>query len=54
MKLAAKRGWDGEAFAACIDSEESFQRVRNDIEVGHRAKVVGTPTVFFNGRLERL
>jgi len=50
LSLATKRGWNSEDFAVCMDSDESFQRVRTDIEYAHRANVKATPTLFINGR----
>lgn len=50
LKLAEKRGWDVTAFATCMNSETTIQRVRRDIKRASEAQVRGTPTLFINGR----
>lgn len=51
LRLAEQRGWDSSKFAASLESDETLQRVRADIDVGYRAGVRATPTIFVNGRM---
>jgi protein-disulfide isomerase len=48
---AAELEMDVEAFAACIDSEETAAMVQRDYEAGQQLGVSGTPTFFINGRM---
>jgi len=50
IQLAEERGWDAEEFINCMDAEETYQRVLNDIKVGTDIKVQGTPYLYINGR----
>jgi len=50
IQLAKEQGWDEEEFSNCIDAEETYQRVLNDIQVGTDINVLGTPFLFINGR----
>ena len=43
-------GLDLQAFAACVDSEETRARVEMDTKAGVDLGVQSTPTVFINGR----
>ncbi len=48
--LAKEQGWDEEEFSNCIDAEETYQRVLNDIQMGTDINMLGTPFLFINGR----
>jgi predicted DsbA family dithiol-disulfide isomerase len=48
--LAAKTGFDAEAFESELDSEEALDRVRADVEEAHTLGVEETPVLFVNGR----
>lgn len=37
-------------FSECLIAEDTNNRLRRDLELGHQAMVNGTPTVFVNGR----
>lgn len=50
LRLAEKRGWNPNEFAAEMDAEQTVIRVRADIERGRRAQVQATPTIVINGR----
>jgi protein-disulfide isomerase len=43
-------GVDASAFKACITNPEMQQRVERDTATGHALGVLGTPTLFVNGR----
>lgn len=51
MTYASDLGMDTEAFAACVDSEETQQLVLRDYEAGQTLGVSGTPTFFINGKM---
>lgn len=48
---AADLGLDTEVFNVCLDSGAKTEQVQNDIQVGQKAGVTGTPTFSINGRL---
>ena len=50
IQLAKEQGWDEEEFSNCMDSEETYQRVLNDIQSGIDVDVLGTPFLYINGR----
>jgi len=50
IQLAEERGWDATEFNNCMDSEETYQRVLNDIQEGTDIGVQGTPYIYINGR----
>ncbi|RMF60124.1 MAG: hypothetical protein D6746_07270 [Bacteroidetes bacterium] len=49
-ELATQRGWDVDAFADCMNSEETLARVRQDVEAGLAIGVSATPSIYVNGR----
>lgn len=51
LQLAEQQGFDVKAFAACIYSNETLQRVQQDIEFAHQAGVSATPSLMINGRM---
>lgn len=50
VKLATDNGMEKAWFEQCMDSEESLNRVKEDVEIGHRIYIAGTPSVFINQR----
>jgi protein-disulfide isomerase/uncharacterized membrane protein len=50
MGFAKKRGWNPEEFGACVESDEVKERLASEIASAKKAYVVGTPTIFMNGR----
>ena len=48
--MAANIGLDLKAFKSCLDSGRALKVVKEDIEVGIKAGIKGTPTLFVNGR----
>ena len=50
IQLAKEQRWDPAEFGNCMDSEETYQRVLNDIQEGTDIKVFGTPFLYINGR----
>jgi len=50
LQLAEENGWDRDTFKKCMDAPETRQRVLNDIQAGKEAKIIGTPSLFINGR----
>lgn len=50
VKLAQKNGMDKTWFEGCIDSEETLNRVKDDIETANHIYISGTPSVFINQR----
>jgi len=48
---AVKLGLDGDRFVADMQSEAVRNRIREDVELGHRLAVDATPTVFLNDRI---
>ncbi len=44
-------GLDETKFNQCIESDEKLENIKNDIEMGSKADVQGTPGVFVNGRM---
>lgn len=49
-RLAEDRGWDLQAFTACMDHPDTIARVKSDIEQAHIAQVSSTPTIIISGR----
>ncbi|MDZ4221773.1 MAG: DsbA family protein [Patescibacteria group bacterium] len=49
LGYANQIGADSAAFAACLDSQEAYNEVDEDIAAGEAAGVSGTPTWFING-----
>lgn len=49
-RLAGEAGLDRAAFASCLDSPGTNQRLAFEIKEGYGAGVRGTPTVFVNGK----
>ncbi len=49
VALAERLGLDGDAFRACLDSEEAINTVIADYNDGRSYGVSGTPTFFVNG-----
>jgi len=43
-------GIAGQAYDACIASEEPMQAIHADIDQGKALGITGTPSVFINGR----
>jgi len=50
IQLAKEQGWDTGEFSNCMDAEETYQRVLNDIQEGTDIGVLGTPYIYINGR----
>ena len=50
IHLAQELKLDVSAFEAALDAPEVKQLVDADLELGERARVRGTPTIFMNGR----
>ena len=50
IQLVKEQGWDPEEFEACMELEETYERVINDIQKGTDIGVKGTPFVYINGR----
>jgi protein-disulfide isomerase/uncharacterized membrane protein len=50
-KLAARLELDMDAFAACMASDDSLDKVVADVRAGKRLKLSSTPTLFINGRM---
>ena len=50
IQLATEQGWEAGEFSSCMDAEETYQRVLNDIQEGAEINVSGTPFLFINGR----
>ena len=48
--LPVELGIAGEAYDACIASEEPMQDIQADIDQGRTLGVTGTPSIFINGR----
>lgn len=48
--LAAAAGVDGAATRACSAQPATAERVKQSFELGRKLDVIGTPTVFVNGR----
>jgi protein-disulfide isomerase len=42
---------DMDAFAACMASDDSLDKVVADVRAGKRLKLSSTPTLFINGRM---
>ncbi|MBI5836159.1 MAG: thioredoxin domain-containing protein [Candidatus Eisenbacteria bacterium] len=53
LDLATHRGWDAGKFWEEMGSPRTSNRLRQDIEAAHSAGVLGTPTVWVNGRVVR-
>jgi len=51
LNIAKKLKLDLPAFQACIGSEETKKFIASDLEQGTKANVLGTPSVFINGRM---
>ncbi len=49
-RLAQEHGWDWAAYAGCLDSEASLQRIHADLADAQAAEVVMTPAIFIDGR----
>ena len=49
-RFGADLGLDQGAFSACVENDLAAARVRAEVEEGRRKGVVGTPTLFVNGR----
>jgi len=49
-QTAEDLGWDVQAFAECIVSDEVHERVLADLEMGQETNLSATPTLFLNGR----
>jgi len=49
-RLAEERGWEARPFAECMVSDETEQRILNDIELAKQAGVSGTPSIYIEGR----
>jgi len=43
-------GLDGEAIRACVDSGRHIEKIHSDIGLGNQFKIMGTPSIFVNGR----
>ena len=50
LDLAAARGWDKDAFLACIESPETLARVQKDVSAGAALGITGTPALYLDGR----
>jgi protein-disulfide isomerase len=50
-ELATKAGLDADKLAACAASPAAEARVKKSMELGNSVGVVGTPTIFVNGRM---
>ncbi len=50
IQLAKEQRWDPAEFGNCMDSEETYQRVLNDIQSGADMDVLGTRFLYINGR----
>ena len=50
LDKAERAGLDAEAFAACMEAEDTPDRVEADRRAGIEAGVSGTPALFINGR----
>ncbi len=51
LKLAEKHRMDVPAFTQCLDTQETLPLVQRDIDVGEKAQIHATPSIFVNGRL---
>ncbi len=49
-RLATQRGWDVQAFTACMARPETTSRIKSDISHGRATHLNSTPTLFVNGR----
>jgi protein-disulfide isomerase/uncharacterized membrane protein len=54
LALAVDHGWQQEDFSHAMESASTMMEVQRHIEIGWKARVDGTPTVFINGRCVRL
>lgn len=50
IELAEQQGLDKDKFISCLDSEETKQKVMQDIKQGNDIGITGTPALFINGR----
>ncbi len=50
IQLAKEQRWDPAEFRNCMDLEETYQRVVDDIRKGTDIGVKGTPYIYINGR----
>lgn len=50
LKIAESEGMNKDAFVQCLESEEINAKVKQDIELGSKLDVHGTPSIFINGR----
>lgn len=50
LELAKKEGWNEQAFAECIDSPQTLEEVKKEVEAGNKIFVTGTPTLLINNR----
>lgn len=50
IETAVKLGLDKNEFAACMESEETRQKVIGDIETANEINISSTPSLFINGR----
>lgn len=49
-KWAAQLGLNSQTFNVCFDSKKYSQRVSQDLDIGSKSNVDGTPTFFINGQ----
>ncbi|MBI4411668.1 MAG: DsbA family protein, partial [Deltaproteobacteria bacterium] len=50
LQIAESLEMNKEAFVQCLESEEINAKVKQDIELGTKLDVHGTPSIFINGR----
>ena len=54
LSLPEELGLDADALLSCQSESRTKDRVKEDVRLGDRLKITGTPTIFVNGRKLRL
>ena len=52
-QILKEKGFDVKAFQSALETGKAKKRVEEDVAVGNKIRVPGTPTVFMNGNLMR-